>query len=189
MSPLFTWRSWICESGLPSTVRLVLFTLSLYMNERGGSAYPGAKRLADDSGLSVRSVKSALAIALEAGCIVETFHGGSPVGGQRKASEYRAVILKTGETDSRVQEIHRCNSQQGPVQLTTSTGAAAAPQGDRKATYKAAEARSYGRKYSNKDPGVFKDLLESRVHDDLSRTIAMEAYDEARKKKSAEVAS
>jgi hypothetical protein len=57
LSPLFTWRTAIAKSGLPPTVRLVAFTLSLYMNERGGSAWPSITTLAEDSGLSPASVK------------------------------------------------------------------------------------------------------------------------------------
>ena len=48
LSALFTWRSAICESGLPPTARHVALTLSLHMNERGGSAFPGATLLATD---------------------------------------------------------------------------------------------------------------------------------------------
>lgn len=57
LSPLFTWRTAIAKSGLPPTVRHVALTLSLYMNERGGSAWPSITTLAEDSGLSQASIK------------------------------------------------------------------------------------------------------------------------------------
>lgn len=60
MSPLFTWRSAICESELPSTPRHVALTLSLHMNERGGSCYPGTRTLADETGLNRDTVRRAL---------------------------------------------------------------------------------------------------------------------------------
>jgi len=56
LSPIFTWRTAIAKSELPPTVRHVALTLSLYMNERGGSAWPSLASLAEDSGLSTRSV-------------------------------------------------------------------------------------------------------------------------------------
>lgn len=70
LSPLFTWRTAIAKSGLPPTVRLVAFTLSLYMNERGGSAWPSITTLADDSGLSVASVKRGTKALERAGFLI-----------------------------------------------------------------------------------------------------------------------
>lgn len=56
--PLFTWRSAIASPLGPSnpTTRHVLLTLSLHMNERGESCYPTTKQLAEETGLSERSV-------------------------------------------------------------------------------------------------------------------------------------
>lgn len=55
-APLFTWRSGITLSSLPPTTRHVLLTISLYMNEKGESAFPSQAKLAVDTGLSARSV-------------------------------------------------------------------------------------------------------------------------------------
>ena len=70
LSPLFTWRTAIAKSDLPPTVRLVAFALSLYMNERGGSAWPSITTLASDSGLSVASVKRGTKALERAGFLV-----------------------------------------------------------------------------------------------------------------------
>lgn len=60
MSPLFTWRSAIAASELAPSHRLVALTLSLHMNERGGSAFPSRATLALETGLSPRSVSRIL---------------------------------------------------------------------------------------------------------------------------------
>lgn len=92
IAPLFTWRSAIAESDLPATTRHVLLTLSTYMNERGGSAYPGSARLAKDSGLHQSTVKDHLKSAADLGWIRILRKGGSPKEGQRMATEYAAAV-------------------------------------------------------------------------------------------------
>lgn len=92
IAPLFTWRSAIAESDLPPTTRHVLLTLSTYMNERGGSAYPGSTRLARDSGLHVDTVKEHLRRARDAGWLNVVAPGGSIAGGVRLATEYVAAL-------------------------------------------------------------------------------------------------
>lgn len=88
--PLFTWRSAICDSGLPATTRHVALTLSLHMNERGGSCFPGAVALAAETGLSERAVRSHLNELVRAGWIRITEHGGLK-GGHRRANAYEAT--------------------------------------------------------------------------------------------------
>jgi hypothetical protein len=88
LAPLFTWRSAICDSELTATARHVALTLSLYMNERGGSAFPGAERLAHDTGLSERAVRDHLNGLVHAGWLVLLHRGG----GRKNANEYGAAI-------------------------------------------------------------------------------------------------
>jgi hypothetical protein len=125
--PVLTWRSALCDSGLPATARHVALTISIYMNERGGSAYPGGTRLAEDTGLSLRTVRSALAVLEQSGWLTVVERGGATKGSKRTATIYQAAI-PTSAAVAPVQEIHRCNSGHRPVQLTTPTGATAAPQ-------------------------------------------------------------
>lgn len=87
--PLLTWRSSICDSDLPSTTRLVALALSLYMNERGGSAFPGADKLAKATGLTDRAVRDHLHKLVDTGWLVLVERGGVR-GEVRRANHYRA---------------------------------------------------------------------------------------------------
>ena len=135
LSPLFTWRAAICDSDLRPVVRHVLFALSLYMSERGDSAFPGASRLAHDTGLAKRTVLGALGVAEAAGWLEVKRRGGSHRGGQRLATEYSANI-PTGDRAAPVTDDHRYVSERSPVTLTTPTGDPPAPHVVKKATRK-----------------------------------------------------
>ena len=94
LSPLFTWRSAIASEHGPkdSTTRHVLLTLSLHMNEKGGSCYPSTRTLADETGLTRRTVEKHLAKAHKQGWLSKKRHG---LSGQRwKRNEYAAQIPK-----------------------------------------------------------------------------------------------
>jgi len=69
LKPLFSWRGAIAsaESPLKPTTRLVLLTLSLHMNEKGGSAWPSLPRLAEETGLLEKTVREHLHLAVRAG--------------------------------------------------------------------------------------------------------------------------
>lgn len=121
--PLLTWRAALCDSSLAPPTRLVGLTLSLYMNERGGSAHPGAERLAHDTGLSERTVREHLSQLVAGGWLVLTEPGGLK-GSRRRANEYEAVIP--------LQELHPYRSTPAahdtrPLQETAPTPAPAAP--------------------------------------------------------------
>ena len=60
IKPLFSWRGAICDSDLPPITRLVALTLSLHMNERGGSCFPSVTTLQRETGLSRNAVLKAL---------------------------------------------------------------------------------------------------------------------------------
>jgi len=90
IAPLFTWRSAVVTSDLTSTQRHVALTLSLYMNERGGSAFPGATRLSEDCGLHVSTVRRALSDLADLGWLQLVSRGGKR-GESRKANEYVAT--------------------------------------------------------------------------------------------------
>lgn len=125
IQPVLTWRGAICESDLSPTARHVALTLSLWMGERGDSAYPGATLLSESTGLSVRTVRSSLAALVDAGWLVMVEKGGLK-GVKRIANKYEARIPDprlpmqevhpcssfTGESD----DADPCNSQPRPVQ-------------------------------------------------------------------------
>lgn len=60
LSPLFSWRSAICDSDLPATSRHVALTLSLHMNERGGSCFPAVNTLSYETGLGSSTIRQHL---------------------------------------------------------------------------------------------------------------------------------
>lgn len=93
IAPLFTWRSAIAapDSGLKPTQRHVALTLALHMNERGGSAFPGAKRLADETGLAVGTVRRVLTELVAEGWLELRERGGRR-GESRRANVYVASI-------------------------------------------------------------------------------------------------
>lgn len=74
LSPLFTWRSAVSSEDGPesSTTRHVLLALSLYMNQKGGSCFPSTRTLADETGLSRRTVEEHLRRAADNGWIKKT---------------------------------------------------------------------------------------------------------------------
>ena len=63
------WRELFASEHGPDdpSTRLVLFVLSLHMNQDGGNAFPAQELIAKRSGLSVRSVRTHLANAAQAG--------------------------------------------------------------------------------------------------------------------------
>lgn len=71
LSPLFSWRSEIVDGDLPSTTRLVALTLSLHMNERGGSCFPSHATLARETALNVDTVRDHLRRLVETGWLTK----------------------------------------------------------------------------------------------------------------------
>lgn len=86
--PLLTWRAAICDSSLPPASRHVALALSLWMNERGGSAFPGALRLAHATGMSERSIREHLGTLVRSGWLDLAQRGG----GRTRANAYQARI-------------------------------------------------------------------------------------------------
>lgn len=91
LSPLFSWRSAISSpaSDLTPTTRHVALALSLYMSERGDSAWPGLATLVEDTGRSRSTVIRALKELEQAGWL-EVRHGG----GRGRPNRYRATCPK-----------------------------------------------------------------------------------------------
>lgn len=92
LSPLFTWRSAICDSDLSPTQRHVALTLSLHMNERGGSCFPTHDQLKDETGLGRSTVITALKALEDAGWLNRQPGGGRRKGGNGQATEYAATV-------------------------------------------------------------------------------------------------
>lgn len=96
---IWSWRHAIQKADLPSTTKLVLFNLSVHMNDAGESCYPSTGKQAQDTGLSERSVCTHLDKAADAGFIEKKRHG---YGGQKWArNEYFATYPKGTEPDAK----------------------------------------------------------------------------------------
>lgn len=89
--PVLSWRKAVTMSKLPPTTRHVALTLSLYMNEMGGSAFPGVSRLINDTGLSDRAVRAHLKQLVGEGWLLLVERGGLK-GEKKTANAYQAVI-------------------------------------------------------------------------------------------------
>ena len=87
IKPLFSWRSALMGSNLSGMTKYVALALSLYMSERGDSAFPGATRLARDMSMTDRFVRNHLAALVDKGWL--TVKEG---GGRGRANSYEASI-------------------------------------------------------------------------------------------------
>lgn len=118
LSPLFTWRSAICDSDLAPTLRHVALTLSLHMNERGGSCFPTHDQLKDETGLGRSTVIKALGQLEKDGWLLRTPGGGRRRGGNGRATEYAATVPQVdgsdGDTVPLVDEYRPAAGKKGP---------------------------------------------------------------------------
>lgn len=64
---VWSWREAILKSNLESTTKLVLLTLSTYMNDHGNSCFPSHQTIADNASLSKRAVINHIQNAVDAG--------------------------------------------------------------------------------------------------------------------------
>lgn len=93
LSPLFTWRGAICDSDLHPTSRHVALTLSMHMNERGGSCFPRFDTLADETGLHYDTVRTHVRKLAAGGWLVkQTIRRGE---GRGTRTEYTATVPST----------------------------------------------------------------------------------------------
>lgn len=96
LSPLFTWRSAICQSELPATTRHVALTLSLHMSELGDSCYPSQSRLAEETGLARRTVNRHLSKLDGDGWLEHTgWKTWETPGGEQKTKVWKAVLPRS----------------------------------------------------------------------------------------------
>ncbi|UHH33244.1 helix-turn-helix domain-containing protein [Pseudomonas veronii] len=112
-----------------SSARHVLLCLANYASSNGVGAFPSAKTLTDDTGLSERTVRIKLDLLEECGLIVR--------GNQALAAVYidrhdrRPVVydlmIKRGAVAAPREDVTGCSLGQNGVQPTTERGAATAP--------------------------------------------------------------
>ncbi len=90
LAPVITWRSTLVTTIDCSTCKLVGLVLSLYMNERGGSAFPSVPTLAGDCSLSDSTVREHLNSHLHAQGWLTLIERGGQAGQRRRANEWQA---------------------------------------------------------------------------------------------------
>lgn len=71
----WSWRHAFAKSELPSTTKLVLHTIGLFMNETGSGSYPTVKQIMELSTLSNKAVIKHIKIAIEEGWLRSKVHG------------------------------------------------------------------------------------------------------------------
>lgn len=91
LAPVISWRSQLVEGSDCAMCKLVGLGLSLYMNERGGSAFPSVKRLASDLSIGERTVRLHLNDHLHAQGWLKLVERGGQKGERRKANEWQAT--------------------------------------------------------------------------------------------------
>lgn len=87
LAPKFGWQDAIAESDLSPTTRHVAWAVSMYVNSKTSTAWPGANRLARDTGLHVSTVRERLSELVEKGWLERKIQGGK-VGEERTANVY-----------------------------------------------------------------------------------------------------
>ena len=115
-APLFTWRSAICESELPPTDRHVALTLSLHMNERGGSCFPAQATVARETGLNDQTIKKVLRRLTDSGWLNRSMTRRGEGRGTRV--EYVATIPSTGIENTGAQTTTGRDETRPPVATT-----------------------------------------------------------------------
>lgn len=121
LSPLFSWRSSVVSSELSPTTKHVALTLSLYMSERGDSAFPSVATLVNDTSLAERTVQGHLLKLVDGGWLTAKTRTG-------RSTIYASTVPAA---DAPPQQMHPRSSQPEPPQLTTETPAADAPYDDK----------------------------------------------------------
>jgi len=73
--PFFSWRSAFMDADLAAPTKHVLHVISTYMNSHGQGAFPTIETIAKKSGLSVRTVKNHIPLAISSGWLAKSKHG------------------------------------------------------------------------------------------------------------------
>lgn len=117
LNPLFSWRGSIVASDLEAPTKHVALTLSLYMNERGGSAFPGVTRMVADTSLSDPTVRKHLRVLVDTGWLTIVEHGG--IAGERKrANHYTATTPQADDPTSTLGGTPKAGDVDPPSSLT-----------------------------------------------------------------------
>lgn len=87
----YEWERWVRRCILPSSTKLVAFVMATYAARDGSRIFPGVTRLAATTGLSERTVRTALGNLRDVGLIERVYPGGRR-GTQAFADVHRLAI-------------------------------------------------------------------------------------------------
>lgn len=87
----YDWERWVRRCILPSSTKLVAFVMATYAARDGSRIFPGVTRLAATTGLSERTVRTALGNLRDVGLIERVYPGGRR-GTQAFADVHRLAI-------------------------------------------------------------------------------------------------
>ena len=121
----FDWeRALRADTTVTGSRLLVLLTLGTYMGNDGTRAHPGQRQLAEQTGLSERTVRGHLASAVADGWIVERYRGHRTGDGRGLASVFDAAVpvISTGTPVPVEDEISTGNGATSTGKPRVSTG-------------------------------------------------------------------
>jgi hypothetical protein len=87
----YEWERWVRRCNIPSSSKLVAFVMATYAARDGSRIFPGVARLAATTGLSERTVRTALGNLRNVGLIERVYPGGRR-GQMAFADVHRLVI-------------------------------------------------------------------------------------------------
>lgn len=85
------------DADLAAPTKHVLHVISTYMNSHGEGAFPTIETIADKSGLSVRTVKNHIPLAVDSGWLIKTKIG---LSGQQWANNKYEICMPKGSAAS-----------------------------------------------------------------------------------------
>lgn len=146
MSVLFDWRKAVLASELPAPCRHVLLTLSMHMDESGGSCWPSTETLARESGLHRATVIRHLATAEDGGWFTRVASRGRTSNAYQATQPSPCTTVQPSQKTT-VAENDRRRELTQPSQKTTQPSFSA-----RQPSHKATQGRQ---------EGVQEDVIES----------------------------
>jgi DNA-binding transcriptional MocR family regulator len=153
VKPRYVWRNAVFASTLKPSERLVALALEQHMDPNG-KAWPSKARLSSTTGLSTRTVQSALR-----GLVAKGWLEIAAPSSQHRSATYRTLLR--GEMVASLEDAQGSNSRPPGEQITTVRGAMVAPEplrtSKRTSTSSRAPARE-GKRKSARTGGARSDL-------------------------------
>ncbi len=165
----FEWQRAIASDNGPSspTTRLVLFALSVFMDQNCGNCFPSTKKLSDATGLSERCVCEHLAKAEKNGWIEKIEKTGN--GQAWKKHSYEALIPKKALIESKHLSTKGTDAKSAHCQKGTDSHSKGTDSDDIKALTEGQSTITYTKSYTTHNAKTFllKDGSSFHIDDDF----------------------